>query len=165
MDIAVTASKVKKYGVTSVMCTERKSSTRGHLLNTVCIKLCSSYPSSISLYYLSLTKSHSKIDIGTETFLHTIPASLASEHAAPLQCAGATVYSALISVLYPGARVGIIGIGGLGHLAIQFSAKLGHDTVVFSTTKEKEDEARGFGATEFYLLREAEKLKKPVSDE
>lgn len=88
---------------------------------------------------------------------------MSSEHAAPLQCAGATVYNALTSVLKPGDRVGIIGIGGLGHLAIQFSAKLGHDTVVFSTTEKKEEEARGFGATEFYLLSEAEKVVKPVS--
>ena len=80
-----------------------------------------------------------------------------------MQCAGATVYSALTSVLFPGARVGIIGIGGLGHLAIQFAAKLGHDTVVFSTSAGKEAEARSFGATEFYLLGEVEKLSVPVS--
>lgn len=101
-------------------------------------------------------------DIGTETFLHKIPEGLSSEHAAPLQCAGATVYSAVIDTAKPGDRVAILGIGGLGHLAIQFAAKLGYETIVFSTSAEKEAEAKSFGASEFYLLSELEKLEKPV---
>lgn len=59
-------------------------------------------------------------------------------------------------------RVGIVGIGGLGHLAIQFASKLGAETVVFSTSAAKEMEAREFGASEFYLLDELEKVAKPV---
>jgi len=102
-------------------------------------------------------------DIGTETYLYTIPPSILSEHAAPLQCAGATVYAALISSTQPGDRVAILGIGGLGHLAIQFSAKLGFETIVFSTSAQKEPEARSFGASEFYLLNELEKIKKPIN--
>jgi D-arabinose 1-dehydrogenase-like Zn-dependent alcohol dehydrogenase len=86
-----------------------------------------------------------------------------SEHAAPLQCAGSTVYSALIGSAKPGDRVGIIGIGGLGHLAIQFSAKMGYETVVLSTSANKEAEARSFGASEFYLLSEPEKITKPIN--
>ncbi|KAF2001269.1 GroES-like protein [Amniculicola lignicola CBS 123094] len=101
--------------------------------------------------------------IGVETYLHKIPEGLASEHAAPLQCAGATVYNAISSVVKPGERVGILGIGGLGHLAIQFARKLGTEVVVFSTSKNKEQEAKDFGATEFYLLDELEKLKAPVN--
>ena len=85
-----------------------------------------------------------------------------SETAAPLQCAGATVYSALVSTVKPGYRVGVLGIGGLGHLAIQFAAKMGAEVVVFSTSAQKEAEARGFGATEFCLLNEPEKVKEPV---
>lgn len=90
--------------------------------------------------------------IGKETFVHKIPDGLASEHAAPLQCAGATVYAALKATLSPGKRVGIYGIGGLGHLAIQYAAKLGADVVVYSTTASKEAEARGFGAKEFHVI-------------
>ena len=100
--------------------------------------------------------------VGVETYLHKIPEALASEDAAPLQCAGATVYTALIDTIKPSSRVGIIGIGGLGHLAIQFAAKLGAEVVVFSTTNDKEAEARRFGASEFYLLSEPEKVTKPV---
>lgn len=95
-----------------------------------------------------------------------IPEVLSSEDAAPLQCAGATVYSALAANVKPGDRVGIVGIGGLGHLAIQFSKKMGADTVVFSSGRAKEVEARKFGANEFYVTSEVEKgeveLEKPV---
>lgn len=100
--------------------------------------------------------------IGEETYIHKIPDGLSSEAAAPLQCAGATVYNALISTAKNTDRVGVVGIGGLGHLAIQFAAKLGTEVVVFSTTKDKEAEAREFGASEFVLLSEADKIKAPV---
>jgi D-arabinose 1-dehydrogenase-like Zn-dependent alcohol dehydrogenase len=101
--------------------------------------------------------------IGKEGFLHRIPDGLASEHAAPLQCAGATVYSALKATADPSKRVGILGIGGLGHLAIQYAAKMGAEVVVYSTSADKEDEAKGFGAKEFYLLSDmVEKQSKPV---
>ena len=73
------------------------------------------------------------------------------------------MYSALIGSAKPGDRIGIIGIGGLGHLAIQFSAKMGYETVVFSTSADKEAEARAFGASEFYLLSEPEKVTKPIN--
>ena len=79
--------------------------------------------------------------IGVETYLHKIPDSMSSLDAAPLQCAGATVYDGLIDVIKPGDRVGVVGIGGLGHLAVQFAAKLGAEVVVFSTMQAKEAEA------------------------
>ena len=100
--------------------------------------------------------------IGKETYVHKIPDGLASEHAAPLQCAGATVYSALVSTMKSTDRVGVVGIGGLGHLAIQFAAKMGAEVVVFSTSSDKEKEAKEFGAKEFWLLDDVEKLEKPV---
>jgi D-arabinose 1-dehydrogenase-like Zn-dependent alcohol dehydrogenase len=68
----------------------------------------------------------------------------------------------LISTVKPTDRVGIVGIGGLGHLAIQFAAKLGAEVVVFSTSKNKETEAREFGASEFHLLSSLETVKAPV---
>jgi D-arabinose 1-dehydrogenase-like Zn-dependent alcohol dehydrogenase len=101
---------------------------------------------------------------GKETHLYKIPDSMPSEVAAPLQCAGATVYAALDSVGVKATdRVGIIGVGGLGHLAIQFASKMGAEVVVFSTSKEKEAEARGFGASEFVLLEEPDKVSAPVN--
>ena len=100
--------------------------------------------------------------VGKESYVHKIPDALDSADAAPLHCAGATVYSALIKTIQPRDRVGIIGIGGLGHLAIQFAAKMGAEVVVFSTSKDKEQEARALGASEFVLMGEPEKVRAPV---
>ena len=109
-----------------------------------------------------LSDTDTSSDVGLETYVHKIPDNLPSELAAPLQCAGATTYSAIVQSVKPGDRVGILGIGGLGHLAIQFSAKLGHETIVFSSSANKEAEAKSFGASEFYLLSEPEKIQKPI---
>lgn len=100
--------------------------------------------------------------VGTESYVYHIPESMPSEFAAPLQCAGATVYSALKTSYRPGLRVGVLGIGGLGHLAIQFAAKMGAETVVFSTSPSKEKEAKEFGASEFVVLGHEDQLTKPV---
>lgn len=59
----------------------------------------------------------------------------------------------------PGHRVGVLGIGGLGHLAIQFAAKLGAEVVVFSGSGDKKDEAMRLGAEEFWLSRDLGKGK------
>ncbi|OAP64234.1 hypothetical protein AYL99_00206 [Fonsecaea erecta] len=100
--------------------------------------------------------------IATEGYVYAIPESMPSEIAAPLQCAGATVYSALKTYYQPGMRVGVLGIGGLGHLAIQFAAKMGAPTTVFSTSPSKEKEARDFGASSFVVLGQEHTLDAPV---
>ena len=69
-------------------------------------------------------------------------------------CGGATVFNALHSFgAKPTHRIGVIGIGGLGHLAIQFAAKMGCEVIVFSSTDSKKDEAVRLGATEFYATK------------
>ncbi|UKZ96148.1 putative secondary metabolism biosynthetic enzyme [Trichoderma asperellum] len=101
--------------------------------------------------------------IGKETFLHKIPDSIPSEYAAPLQCAGVAVYTALRETVEPGMRVGIYGIGGLGHLAMQYAAKMGTKVVVYSTSADKEQEARAWGASEFHLISTMyETIKAPI---
>lgn len=70
------------------------------------------------------------------------------------------MYNAL--QLYPvtaGERVGIIGVGGLGHLAIQFAAKMGCEVVVFSGSDSKKEEATKLGAKEFYATKGVKELK------
>ncbi|KAL7920446.1 GroES-like protein [Trichoderma austrokoningii] len=105
----------------------------------------------------------SQFYIGKETFLYKIPDNIPSEYAAPLQCAGVTVYTALRETVEPGMRVGIYGIGGLGHLAIQFAAKMGTEVVVYSTSADKEQEARAWGASEFHLVSTMyETIKAPI---
>jgi D-arabinose 1-dehydrogenase-like Zn-dependent alcohol dehydrogenase len=100
-------------------------------------------------------------------YIFAIPSSIATEHAAPLMCGGATVFNALQSFgTKPTDRVGVIGIGGLGHLAIQFAAKMGCEVVVFSSTDSKKDEAFKLGATEFVATKNvkdlAEKVARPI---
>jgi D-arabinose 1-dehydrogenase-like Zn-dependent alcohol dehydrogenase len=82
--------------------------------------------------------------------LAAIPDDLADEDAAPLLCAGITTFNALRN---SGARggdlVAILGVGGLGHLGIQFAAKLGFRTVAIARGTDKEELARELGATEY----------------
>ncbi|KAJ7105427.1 hypothetical protein C8R43DRAFT_1244000 [Mycena crocata] len=93
-------------------------------------------------------------------FLFKVPDGLAPEYAAPLTCSGATVFEAIESYnICPTERVGVIGIGGLGHLAIQFLAKMGANVVVFSSTDAKREEALRLGATEFYATKGVTKFE------
>ena len=79
-------------------------------------------------------------------FVIPIPDCLVSEQAAPLLCGGITVYNPLRTHgVNPSSRVGIVGIGGLGHLAIQFARVFGAEVTAFSTTLDKEAEARAAG--------------------
>jgi D-arabinose 1-dehydrogenase-like Zn-dependent alcohol dehydrogenase len=73
-----------------------------------------------------------------ELYLFRVPDSLSDEDAAPLMCAGSTVFNALHNNnVQPTHRVGVVGIGGLGHLAIEFASKMGCEVVVFSGTEAK----------------------------
>jgi D-arabinose 1-dehydrogenase-like Zn-dependent alcohol dehydrogenase len=82
--------------------------------------------------------------------LASIPDELSATEAAPLMCAGITTYNALRN---SGARVGdivaILGIGGLGHLGIQFAAKMGFKTIAIARGKDKEDLVRKLGARHY----------------
>lgn len=92
--------------------------------------------------------------IADSRFTFLIPESLGSAHAAPLLCAGATVYTPLIRYnLRPGQSVGVIGIGGLGHLALQFYRAFGCEVSALSSTPSKEEEAKHFGAASFYTFK------------
>ncbi|KAJ6498933.1 putative NADP-dependent alcohol dehydrogenase C 2 [Mycena sanguinolenta] len=93
------------------------------------------------------------------SFLFKVPDGLAPEHAAPLMCGGATVFEVIESYnIRPTQRVGVVGVGGLGHLAIQFLAKMGASVVVFSSTDSKREEAMRLGATEFYATKGVERF-------
>jgi len=82
--------------------------------------------------------------------LARIPNELSPEEAAPLRCAGVTTYNSLRNC---GARAGdlvaVLGVGGLGHLAVQFSAKMGFETVAVARGSEKEPLARKLGAVHY----------------
>jgi uncharacterized zinc-type alcohol dehydrogenase-like protein len=83
-------------------------------------------------------------------FAFAIPEELESENAAPLLCGGITVFSPLRNHhVRPWMKVGVIGIGGLGHLALQFASAFGCKVTAFSSTPQKEHQARKLGADQF----------------
>lgn len=83
-------------------------------------------------------------------FAFKIPSSLSSENAAPLLCGGITVYSPFREYeVKPKDRVAIVGVGGLGHLAVQFARAMGCEVTAISHNPNKEDEARSLGAHRF----------------
>lgn len=92
-------------------------------------------------------------------FATVIPDSISSDNAAPLLCAGITVFSPLMHYANSNSHVGVIGIGGLGHLALQFANKMGCDVTAFSTTEAKKDEAIQLGAENFINGKDATAMK------
>ncbi len=94
-------------------------------------------------------------------FAIPVPKVLESENVAPLLCGGVTVYSPLRNHgVRPSSRVGVIGIGGLGHMGIQFAKAFGAEVTAFSTSKDKEAEAKELGAHHFVNTRDTGALKK-----
>jgi uncharacterized zinc-type alcohol dehydrogenase-like protein len=93
-------------------------------------------------------------------FVIPIPEALESAHAAPLLCGGITVYNPLRTHgINPSSRVGVVGIGGLGHIAIQFARVFGAEVTAFSTSAAKEEEVRALGAHNFVNTRESKAMK------
>lgn len=94
-------------------------------------------------------------------FAFPIPESLESSRAASLLCGGITVYAPLrIFDVKPWMRVGVIGMGGLGHLAVQYAKVFGCEVSVFSHTADKKSEALKLGAHHFILNDVAAEFKK-----
>ena len=94
-------------------------------------------------------------------FAVPVPEALESENAAPLLCAGITVYTPIRNHgVRPSSRVGIVGIGGLGHLGLQFAKAFGAEVTALSTSKDKEAEALEMGADHFVNTRDTAELKK-----
>jgi len=94
-------------------------------------------------------------------FAIPVPEGLESENVAPLLCAGITVYSPLRNYgVRPSSRVGVVGIGGLGHIGLQFAKAFGAEVTALSTSKDKEEEARKMGADQFVDTRDMGALKK-----
>jgi len=88
--------------------------------------------------------------IAPSTALALVPEGLTSIEAAPLMCAGLTTFNSLRnSGAQPGDLVAILGVGGLGHLGVQYAAKMGFRTVAIARGKEKEPLARELGAVHY----------------
>jgi uncharacterized zinc-type alcohol dehydrogenase-like protein len=95
-----------------------------------------------------------------ENYVLAIPADAALAGTAPLLCAGITTYSPLRHwEVGPGSRVGILGLGGLGHVGVRIAAALGAEVTVLSTSPGKEADARRLGAHRFLLTSDPERLR------
>ena len=89
-----------------------------------------------------------------------LPEKLNFAEAGPLLCGGITVFSPLLMYAKPTDRVGIIGIGGLGHMAVKLAAAYGCDVTAFTSSESKFDEAKGFGATHAVSTKDSAALSK-----
>lgn len=88
-----------------------------------------------------------------EAFVYRLPSGIDKEAACALMCGGATVFNIFdMFAVKPTERVGVVGVGGLGHLAIQFAAKWGCKITVFSTSESKRQDAVEMGATDFIVV-------------
>ena len=99
----------------------------------------------------------------TEHFVLRIPAKLDPAGAAPLLCAGITTYSPMRHwKVGKGQKVGVIGLGGLGHMALKFAHSFGAHVVQFTTSPSKEAEAKRLGADEVVLSKDPDAMKKQM---
>ena len=96
-----------------------------------------------------------------ENFVLRIPENLDLAATAPLLCAGITTYSPLKHWnVGPGQKVGVVGIGGLGHMAVKLAKALGADVIVFTTSSSKFADARRLGADQVVLSKDADQMKR-----
>jgi uncharacterized zinc-type alcohol dehydrogenase-like protein len=95
-----------------------------------------------------------------ERFAHTVPANLDLAAVAPLLCAGITTYSPLRHWnVGPGKKVGIIGLGGLGHMGLKFAHSFGAHVVQLTTSLKKKEDALKLGANEVVVSTDANAMK------
>ena len=96
-----------------------------------------------------------------EHFVLRVPKNLSLAGVAPLLCAGITTYSSLRHwKVGPGQKVGIVGLGGLGHMGVKFARAFGAQVVVFTTSPGKKHDALRLGAHEVVLSRNTEEMQK-----
>jgi uncharacterized zinc-type alcohol dehydrogenase-like protein len=96
-----------------------------------------------------------------EHFVLRVPSSLDPAGAAPLLCAGITTYSPMRHWnVGKGKKVGIVGLGGLGHMGVKFAHALGAHVVVFTASPNKKEDALRLGADEVVVSRNANEMKK-----
>ncbi len=96
-----------------------------------------------------------------QKFVMRVPSNLNLAGAAPLLCAGITTYSPLHrSGVTKGKKVGVVGLGGLGHMAVKFAHALGAHVAVFTTSANKKEDARRLGANEVVISRDTAEMEK-----
>ncbi|KAL6220208.1 hypothetical protein ACLB2K_007965 [Fragaria x ananassa] len=126
---------------------------------------CSKWIPTYGAKYHDGTTTHggySDIMVADEHFVVRIPDNLPLDGAAPLLCAGITTYSTLryFGLDKPGMHVGIVGLGGLGHVAVKFAKAMGVKVTVMSTSSNKKEEAiEHLGADSFLVGRDQDQMQ------
>ncbi|XP_039145833.1 probable cinnamyl alcohol dehydrogenase 1 [Dioscorea cayenensis subsp. rotundata] len=132
--------------------------------------LCSEHPiftfNGLDKYGMITKGGYSGHIVVSERFCYKIPEGYPPAKAAPLLCAGITVYTPMIrhKMNQPGKSLGVIGLGGLGHLAVKFGKAFGLNVTVFSTSASKKKEALELlGADKFVLSSDEQEMKSLVN--
>jgi alcohol dehydrogenase (NADP+) len=95
-----------------------------------------------------------------QNYVLKVPKNLELANVAPLLCAGITTYSPMRRFgVAKGQRIGVVGLGGLGHMAVKLPAAFGTEVTVFSTSRKKEADAKRMGAAHFVVTKEPDALK------
>ena len=103
---------------------------------------------------------YSKAIVVDQDFVLRIPANLDAAGAAPLLCAGITTYSPLRHwKVGPGSKVGVVGLGGLGHMAVKLAVAMGAEVTVFTTSPSKATAAKALGAHHVVVSSNADEMK------
>lgn len=104
---------------------------------------------------------YSETIVVDEKFVLRVPENIDPAGVAPLLCAGITTYSPLRHWnVGPGKKVGIVGLGGLGHMGVKFAHALGAQVVVFTTSPSKVEDAKRLGADEVVISRNPDEMQK-----
>lgn len=107
---------------------------------------------------------YSKHIVVREEFVLSVPESLDIGRVAPILCAGITTYSPLKTWgVKEGSRVGVIGLGGLGHMAVKLAVAMGAEVTVLSRSDAKLEEAKGIGANGILVSTDKDAMKKAAS--
>jgi len=107
---------------------------------------------------------YSEMIIVKEDFVLSVPKNLDEKAVAPLLCAGITTYSPLAHwKIKKGDKVGVIGLGGLGHMGIKFAHAMGAHVVMITTSPDKADDAKSLGADEVLISKDEDDMKKHAS--
>ena len=108
---------------------------------------------------------YSQTIVADESFVLNMPENLDIRGTAPLLCAGITTYSPLMHwSVQKGMKVGVVGLGGLGHMGVKFSNALGAHTVMITTTPEKGEDAKILGADEILISTDSNEMTKQAGE-
>ncbi|XP_058105134.1 probable cinnamyl alcohol dehydrogenase 1 isoform X2 [Magnolia sinica] len=134
-------------------------------LEIYCTKFLTSTFNAIDVDGMITKGGYSSHIVAHERYCYMIPDSYPLASAAPLLCAGITVYSPMMrhKMNQPGKSLGVIGLGGLGHMAVKFGKAFGLNVTVFSTSESKKEEAlKLLGADKFIISSDEQQMKGAV---